>query len=317
MVLISNGHGLLAGALGKLFKSGICKLLKISQHLKGILITTLGVIILSPDALLIRLLNADTWTVVFWRGLVFSIGISILMLVIYRGNTIKQFIKIGKPGLLIGLIFGFSSLFFTTAIQNTSIANTLVIISTSPMFAALFSRVFLKERISSITWISMVVITVAIIIIMSSSFDGSGLWGDLSACGTAILMAVSFTLTRRHKDINMVPAMALSGLVGATIAGVVISSTAGTFHLAAEVIPYLILAGFVVTLAFALITLGPRYMPAPEVSLIMPLETVLGSYLGWLFLNEKPSTFTLVGGIIVIITLTIHSWLSLKNSRVK
>ena len=285
------------------------------QHLKGILITTLGVIILSPDALLIRLLYADTWTVVFWRGFVFSIGTILLMLLMYKKNTLQQFKKIGKPGLLIGVIFGFSSLFFTAAIQNTSISNTLVIIGTSPMFAALFSWIFLGEKIRLRTWVAMLIIFGAIIAIMSNSAQQGGFWGDLSAFGTAIMMAVSFTLTRRHKEINMVPAMALSGMIAVIIAAPVLLSIGGTFALAPKAIPYLIIAGVIVTLAFALITLGPRYMPAPEVSLIMPLETVLGSYLGWIFLNEKPAMLTLIGGFIVISTLSVHAWLSLKKSQ--
>jgi len=289
--------------------------MKISQQVKGILITTLGVIILSPDALLIRLLNTETWTVVFWRGLAFSIGTSILMLMIYRGSTFQQFKKIGRPGLLIGLIFGFSSIFFTMAIQNTSIANSLVIISTSPAFAALFSWIFLRERIHLRTWITMLIIFAAIAAILSNGIQSGGLVGDLSALGTSILIAVSFTFTRKHKETNMVPAMALSGLIAVAIAAAVSITSNSSLKLETEVIPYLILAGFVVTLAFALITLGPRYISAPEVSLIMPLETVLGSYLGWIFLSEKPSPSTITGGIIVILALSMHAWLSIRASK--
>jgi len=289
-----------------------------SQHLKGILITTLGVIILSPDALLIRLLKADTWTVIFWRGLVFSIGITLLMMLMYRGKTFLQFKKIGKPGLLIGFIFGVSSLCFTASVQNTSIGNTLVIISTSPIFAALFSWYYLSEKVNRRTLIAIVIVLLAIIVIMSNSFFSGGVYaggflGDVSALGTAVLMAISFTLTRKYKEINMVPAMALSGLVAAVIAGLVSVSMATSLRLEEEVVPYLILAGFILTGAFALITLGPRYISAPEVSLIMPLETVLGSYLGWIFLSEKPPVLTLVGGFIVILTLSVNARLSLKD----
>lgn len=289
--------------------------MNISQQLKGILITTLGVIILSPDALLIRLLHADTWTVVFWRGLVFGIGICILMLIIYRQNTFRQFIKIGKPGIAIGLIFGFSSMFFTTAVQNTSISNTLVIISTSPAFAALFSWIYLKEKVQLRTWVTMFIIFIAIAAILYNGFQVGGTLGDLSALGTAILIAVSFTFTRKYKEINMVPAMAISGVVAITVSSVVAVVTNNSLKLESDAIPYLILAGFVVTIAFALITLGPRYITAPEVSLIMPLETVLGIYLSWIFLNEIPSKLTIIGGIVVILALAIHAWLSLSANK--
>ena len=170
--------------------------MQISDHLKGILITTLGVIVLSPDSILIRLLNAGTLTVLFWRGIVLCIGITLLMLIMYRKDTLQQFAKIGKPGLLIGLIFGTGTLCFTAAIQNTSISNTLVIISTSPMFAALFSWMFLKEKIKLITWIAMFFIMGAIAAIMSNSIGSGSFFGDICALGSSIMMAVSFTVTR-------------------------------------------------------------------------------------------------------------------------
>jgi len=288
-------------------------MLNISNHLKGILITTLGVIILSPDALLIRLLNTDTWTAVLWRGLAFSTGILILMLLMYRRDVIQVFRNIGKAGMVIGVIFGISSFFFTASVQNTSIANTLVIISTSPLFAALFSWLYLKEKVPLRTWLAMLVIFTAIAMIMWNSAGTSSIWGDLAALGTAVFMAISFTFTRKHKDTNMVPAMFISGLVSASLAALIIKQTSNSFYLSDAAIPYLIMGGIVVTLAFALITLGPRYIPAPEVSLIMPLETVLGSYLGWIFINEKPSSLTIIGGFIVILTLMIHAWLSLRK----
>lgn len=289
--------------------------MQISNHLKGILITTLGVIILSPDALLIRLLDTGTWTAVFWRGLAFSAGIFILMLLMYRQNTANVFRNIGKAGLVIGLIFGISSFFFTTSVQNTSIANTLVIISTSPIFAAIFSWFYLKEKVALQTWVAMFIIFAAIIMIMSNNARPGSFWGDLAALGTAIFMAISFTITRKHKETNMVPAMFISGLISALLAAIIISGTSDTYYLHSKAIPTLIIGGIIVTIAFALITLGPRYMPAPEVSLIMPLETVLGTYLGWVFIYERPSNLTIIGGIIVILTLIVHAWLSLRASE--
>ena len=294
-----------------------------SPHLKGILITTLGVIILSPDALLIRLLNTDTWTVIFWRGFAFSIGITLLIMLMYRGKTVQQFKNIGKPGLLIGIIFAVSSLCFTVSVQNTSIANTLVIISTSPAFAALFSWWLLGERVNRRTVIAMIIVMIAIVAIMSQSVSQSvmhgiytnGFLGDLSAVGTAVSMAISFTLTRKFKETNMVPAMALSGLITMLVAGLISVSMATSLMLEPAAIPIIILTGVILTAAYGLITLGPRYISAPEVSLIMPLEIVFGSYLGWVFLNEKLSMLTLIGGFVIILTLSINAKLSLIDEQ--
>jgi len=284
-----------------------------SQHLKGLLITLLGVFILSPDALLVRLADTDTWTILFWRGLIFSFGITLIIIITYRNNAIKQFKVIGKRGLLLGFLFGLSTLFFVTAIQYTSIANALVIISTSPVFAALLSWTLLKERTSLRTWITMFIIIIATGAIMFNSFKHGGFWGDMSALLTSILLAINFTITRHAKNTNMVPAMAIAGLTTSTIAAIAIMFSTSPFYLHEPAIPYLILMGIVTTLAFSLITLGPRYMPAAEVGMIMPLETIFGAYLAWVFLNEAPSIYVVVGGSIIMLTLIIHAWLTLKN----
>ena len=283
-----------------------------SQHLKGLLITVLGVFILSPDALLVRLVSSDTWTILFWRGLLFALGIFLIILITYRSNTIKQFKLIGKRGILLGFLFGLSTIFFVTGVQYTSIANALVIISTSPVFAALLSWVFLKEKTSLRTWITMFIIIAATSAIMFNSFKHGGFWGDMSALMTSILLAINFTITRQAKSINMIPAMAIAGLTTSAIAAIAICFTASPLYLEATVIPYLLLMGLVTTLAFSLITLGPRYMPAAEVGMIMPLETVFGAYLAWVFLSEAPSIHVIVGGSIIMLTLIIHAWFTVR-----
>ena len=286
-----------------------------SQHLKGLLITVLGVFILSPDALLIRLANSDTWTILFWRGLLFAFGITVVIFLSYRSTTIRQFANIGKRGLMLGFFFGLSTVFFVTGVQYTSVANALVIISTSPVFAALLSWVFLKEKTNLRTWITMFIIIVAIGAIMFNSFQHGGFWGDMSALMTSVLLAVNFTITRQAKHINMVPAMAIAGLTTTAISALMIAFTASPLYLATPAIPYLLLMGLVTTLAFSLITLGPRYMSAAEVGMIMPLETVFGAYLAWIFLSEAPSIHVLIGGGIIMLTLTVHAWLTLRKSN--
>ncbi|MCF6189615.1 MAG: DMT family transporter [Cocleimonas sp.] len=285
-----------------------------SQHLKGLLITVLGVFILSPDALLIRLANSDTWTILFWRGLLFALGITIIVFLSYRSTTIRQFANIGKRGILLGFLFGWSTIFFVTAIQYTSIANALVIISISPVFSALLSWVFLKEKTNLRTWITMFIIIAATAAIMFDSFKHGGFWGDMAALATALLLAINFTLTRQAKKINMVPAMAIAGLTTSAIAAIMIALTASPLLLEAPAVPYLLLMGLVVTLAFSLITLGPRYMPAAEVGMIMPLETVFGAYLAWIFLSEAPTMHVIIGGGVIMITLMIHACFMVRGS---
>ncbi|HIF36260.1 MAG TPA: DMT family transporter [Candidatus Thioglobus sp.] len=271
-----------------------------TNHVKGLLMSFIGVVILSPDSLLIRLTDADSWTVLFWRGLLMSIGVTILLLFTYRSKTIDEFKKIGRGGLWIGWLHGI------IAIMLTSIANTLVIISTSPIWIAIISWLTLREKASLVTWLAMIVVFIGIYVVMSANFGGQNLVGDLFALITAILMGFVFTLVRKYKTINMVPTMPIGGIVAALIAFIV----APTIALKPEAIIYVITMGVILSVSFSLITIAPRYMPAAEVGMIMPLETVLGTLIAWKVINEAPSSNAIIGGTIVVVTLFCYAWYS-------
>ena len=287
-----------------------------TNHLKGLLMTIFAVVILSPDSVLIRLVEEasseiDSLTGLFWRGSLYAVGVSLLVLIKYRSKTIAEFKNIGKGGLLIGLFSGISTGTFVFAIVYTSIANALVIISTGPIMIAIVAWFLLKEKSSLITWASMVIVFIGIYIVMSGSFGGKSLVGDFFALITAVMMGFTFTLTRKYKDVNMVPVNAIGGLIAALIAFLM----ANQITVPAEVVGYIIAMGAILSISFSLITIAPRYMPAAEVGMIMPLETVLGSLIAWYVINEVPSVNALVGGTIVIVTLFLHSWYSTRLAK--
>ena len=287
-----------------------------TNHLKGLLMTIFAVVILSPDSVLIRLVEdassaVDSWTVLFWRGLLYAVGVSLLVLIKYRSKTIAEFKNIGKGGLVIGFCSGISTGTFVFAIVYTSIANALVIISTGPIMIAIVAWFLLKEKSSPITWASMIIVFIGIYIVMSGSFGGENIVGDFFALITAVMMGFTFTLTRKYKDINMVPVNAIGGLIAALIAFLM----ANKITVPAEVVGYIIAMGAILSISFSLITIAPRYMPAAEVGMIMPLETVLGSLIAWYWIKEVPSSNALIGGTIVIITLFLHSWYSTRLAK--
>ena len=130
--------------------------------------TIFAVVILSPDSVLIRLVedaspDVDSWTVLFWRGALYAVGVSTLVFLKYRSKTISEFKNIGKGGLLIGFFSGISTGTFVFAIVYTSIANALVIISTGPIMIAIVAWVLLREKSSLVTWISMVIVFIGIL----------------------------------------------------------------------------------------------------------------------------------------------------------
>ncbi|WP_373085104.1 DMT family transporter [Sneathiella sp.] len=283
---------------------------KLPPHLFGILITTTGVIILSPDGLLIRLVSADSWTILFWRGLLFAIAITGFYMTRRKQSIIARLKVMGRRGMLAAALFTFSTIFFVLAITHTSVANALVIIATAPLFAALFSRLFLNEIISRSTWIAILVCVGGISLIFIGSLGGGSRHGDIFAIVCAFGLAGQITTVRHARDIDMVPSLALSGLLTAAVT----LPFAAPLAINGSDFAYLALLGLVIVpVAFGLITVGPRYITAPEVSLLMLLESIFGSFWVWLVLNETPRPETLAGGALVITTLVIHSILGYKR----
>ena len=282
-----------------------------SQHLKGILITVLGVIILSPDSVLIRLADSDSWALLFWRGLSYAIGVGIIVWMMHGSQTFRTCKEIGKGGLLIGILSGICSGTFLFAIEYTSIANTLIIISTSPVMIAIVAWIMLKEKVSLVTLASMAIVFIGIYIVMSENFGGSSLKGDIYALLTSVIMGIIFTLIRKYKEVDMVPTNIVGGLVAASIAFVFADSLA----LTTNAMIYILASGVILSISFTMIVMALSYIPAVEAGMIMPLETVLGILIAWVVLSEVPSSNVLIGGTVVILTLFVHAWYSTYLAR--
>ncbi len=283
----------------------------LSRHIQGTLLTALGVLILTPDGLLVRLISADTWTVLFWRGLLMAIGIFGFYFLRYGKGAVDRIINTGLRGLQASVLFTISTIFFIQSLHNTSVANTLVILATTPLLAALISRLFLKERVNLSTWVAILVGCGGIAYIFKGSLSSDHLMGDCFALGAAFAMASQITTIRHAQNVDMVPTLGLSGLLVAVVALVM----AGNVSVSTPDMLYLMLLGLIVLpLAFGLISVGPRYIPAAEVSLMMLLETFLGPLWVWLVIGEEPTQETMIGGTLVLATLAAHT---LYNARRK
>ncbi len=278
-------------------------------HLKGLLITVAGVLVLTPDGLMVRLIAVDQWTLLFWRGMLSAIGLTLILVFYYGRATLAMFRSISRWGWMVACLFSGSTIFFLTALAHTNVANTFVIISAAPLFAAVFSFVLMGERVARRTWVAIVIALGAIALIFSHSFAGGTLTGDLAAIGTAACIAGTFVVMRRERQVNMLPAMILSGILIALVALVL---NAGLVVEGRSMGLIVLLCLCILPVAYALITLGPRYLPAPEVSLILLLETVLGPFWVWLVLGEQPSWQAIAGGGILVTTLFVHSLLTLR-----
>jgi len=282
-----------------------------SEHFKGLLITVAGVLVLSPDGLLIRVLEMDAWTLLVYRGVLMALGMALISRLFDATPLRQQFTHIGRTGAWAALCFAISTVAFVNAILHTTVAHTLVIVATSPLWAALIGRLLLGERLDMPTFIAILTVLAGMLLVVGQS-QQSGHWlGNMAALVSAIAIAPTFVLNRKNKHINMVPAISMSGLIAAAIA----LPFASFVPLDAHSIWLLLAMGGVVAIAFALITNASRYIPAAEVSLILPLETVGGTALVWFFLGETPSMQTILGALLILVALMAHAYFILKRTQ--
>ena len=282
----------------------------LTEQQKGSLLAFVAVMFITPDSLFIRLSNVDTWGLVFYRGIIPFITVFLALLLIYRLNFFKILFSSGYHGLIYVGTFSLTNITFVVSIQNTNVANTLVMIATAPMLSAILGAIFLKEPPDKKTWISIIITFFAIIYIFFDSLKLGNFYGDILGFVTALGLAVGAVTIRSAKTKNLVPAAVVGKLFVATFALLFIES----FELIDKdliIIPLMCI--LCVAIPFVLVTIAPRFIPAAEVNLFFLLETIVGPIWVWLIIKEQPSIETLQGGIIIIATIAIHSFLKLKK----
>ncbi len=283
----------------------------LSDQQKGSLLAFVAVMFITPDSLFIRLSNVDTWSLVFYRGIIPFFTVLIGMLIIYKLNFFKMLLNSGHHGLVYIITFSITNITFVVSIQNTNVANTLVMIAMAPMLSAILGAIFLKEIPDKKTWIAIAVTFMAAVYIFYDSLQLGSIYGDILGFVTAVGLAVGAVTIRSAKKKNLVPAAVVGKLFVAIFAIFFIE----TYVLADQdlfIVP--LMCVMCVAIPFVMVTIAPRFIPAEEVNLFFLLETIIGPFWVWMVIKEQPSPETIQGGIIIILTIAIHSFLKLKKS---
>ncbi len=269
-----------------------------------------GVAVLSPDSLLIRLAGLSDNSLLFYRGLLPAIAISGYLLFYYGQNLPKAMLQIGRAGLLNAALFAIVNISFIYAIQRTSVANTLLVLSSAPVFAAVLSLIFLRENQRLTTWIIIACSLFGIFVIGMGSYSSNGLMGVLLALLCAIATACSAVLVRYKKEIDLVPSVVIGSLLTAAIA----LAQAPELSVSTTQFLYLGIIGFVlVPFAFVMLTIAPRYANSAEVQLVYLLESILGPLWVWWVIRETPTLNTFIGGSILLVSLFCFMHFSMKQ----
>jgi drug/metabolite transporter (DMT)-like permease len=266
------------------------------------MLTSLAGVLFTFDIPLLRLAGGDPWTLIFGRGIFLSLAISAwwLFWCRMRGNKLP-FIN-GWAGLAVAVTNTAANLMFIAAVTMTTAANLVFILALNPIICAILARIFLGEKMHRLTWAAVFMCFFGVAIIGVDGVSTGTLLGDLLAFGVALMTATALTIIRKSGK-NVVTSLAVGSFASALIA----SWWAAPLALSFAGWSWLGLNGLIVIpLASALIALGPRYLPAPEVAMFFLIDTLLTPIWIWMIFGELPTMVSMIGGSIVVLTLTAH-----------
>ena len=283
----------------------------LSNQKKGSLLAFIAVMLITPDSIFIRLSNIETWGMLFYRGAIPFVVVLIGLIFFYKNNLLKALVGIGYPGIFYVISFSICNITFIISIQNTNVANTLVMIAMAPMLSAILGSIFLKEIPDQKTWVAIIITLISVTYIFYDSIEMGNFYGDLFGIITAFGLACNAVIARYAKNRDLVPSAVIGKLCVAIFAFFFVDSFSlvGT-----DLIIVPVMCVMCVAIPFVLVTIAPRFIPAEEVNLFFLLETIIGPFWVWMVIREQPSIETILGGTVIILTIAIHSFLKLKNS---
>ena len=280
---------------------------------KGLIITTAGVLLVVPDALFVRLIDASALTIAFWRLLLAGGFLGLGILVLQGMAPFGAVLKTGRYGLIHMFGVGASGVLFIQAVALTSVANVVFIIASLPVFATVYSRVFLAEPIRARMLLTMAAVLVGLAVIAygSGETENASLAGDALALAVSALFAAALTAARRVKHVSMVPSVAM----GYVAAAVVLLPFAAPLSVPGDQVPLVLCHGAFILGSSILLAIGPRFITSAEVGVLVLLESALAPLLAWAVVGEDPGRYAIAGGAIVITALLVSNVVMLRNQR--
>ena len=282
-----------------------------AERSRGVVLVAAAALCWSTGGLLARLVDTDPWTTVFWRSIFTAAFLLVVIFIQERGSAWPQIRGMGWPGVAMALCFAIASTCFINAVARTTVANTLVIQSTSPFIAALLGWAWMGERVQRRSWIAMAAALAGATVMASHSWGAGSITGDLLALTTAIAFAGATVIVRRHRHLRMTAAAGLASVFSAIFAW----RPARPLDVAPDDLALLALFGAAqLGLGLVMFMAGARLIPVAEASLIGVLESVLGPVWVWLALGETPAPAALLGGAIILTALVVHTALDLRGA---
>ncbi len=271
----------------------------------GFILILLGGFCLSWGGFIVRSFEtSNAWEILLLRSFFFFLCISIFLFLIYKKNALKTIKDSGFPGLIGGFVMSFSFIAFVFAMMNTSVANVVFIISTQTMFLAIFGYFYLKETVSLISFISILLAMTGITIMIGDSVFSGTLFGNLVALTIPISFSILVMLVRKNSNLDLVPAIWYASIFSVIYSMTMVESLHFTNH---DILMGFLLGVPQLGFGFICITIGSRTTRSVTIGLLMLTETTFAPFWVWLFLNEVPPLSVFIGGMIIIFAIIVKS----------
>jgi drug/metabolite transporter (DMT)-like permease len=281
------------------------------SFIRGRGLVLLSGVLMSMGGPLIRLLDAaGEWQFLAYRAAALVAVLSVVLALRYPGRFLATLRAAGWTGVLAGCFLSCAFVGFVFSITHTTVAKTLFLLSAAPFAAALLGWLVLGEKVSRATWWAMLGACAGVAVMIGEGLAGGDMFGDLAALGAALGFACFSVALRRGREVDMVPAVLFAGVIsGVLSASLAFALGIGLVIPLRDVALAFTYGGVGIAGGLFLFTLGSRYVPAAELTLLSLVEVILGPIWVWLAFAEEPSRPTLLGGTILfasITALTIH-----------
>jgi len=279
---------------------------------RGALLVACAATCWSSGGLITRLVSTSPWTTSLWRSLFASLFLAVVLWMVRGHGFFEQWLQVGRPVLAVAACMALASTCFILSLAHTSVANTLILMSTGPYVAGLLGWTLLGERVAPRTWLTMGVALAGAVVMVGNSYSRGAVLGDLLAIVMAGSFATATVLIRRHPEIQMAPAAVLATALTALVA-LPLAEPLETAPRDLALLAFFGIGQF--GAGFLLFMAGARLIPAAQSSLIGMLETVLGPLWVWLVLNERPGAASLAGGALILAAILANTLVDLVTPR--
>ncbi len=287
-----------------------------ARHRLGVLLVAGAALWWSTGGIFIRSVHTDSWTTIFWRSVSAAATMFLFIAIRKRRAAFSHFQKIGWPGVLVGLCFCGASTCYIPAVLLTSVANTLILQSLSPFIAALLAFLLMGERVDLRTMVAMLVSAFGVYVMVAQSISGGSYLGNLLGLAIGVFYAMAVVVTRYRRSVQMLPATCLAAAFAACLSFLVL---AFGHRLPWPVAPVDLawLAAFGALQmggGMLMFTYGVRLIPAAESALLSIIESVGAPIWVFFFFGEDPGIRAIVGGYIVLASVTVYAALDLRRT---